>query len=122
MAPGGVEAVEPGDANWKNELTFPSQVWLCRAEPWAEGEESVEESRGRRMRRTLVLSSPCSHIPQKHNCQLPDENENLPWEFKKAQKKKHSESTGKQRYISKFLPELGISFLGSMGRRRKNKW
>lgn len=24
--PGGVEVVEPRDANWENELTFPSQV------------------------------------------------------------------------------------------------
>jgi hypothetical protein len=70
VAPGGVEAVEPGDANWEAKLTFPSQVWVCRAEPWAEGEESVEQSHGRKARRALVLSSQCSHIPPKHNCQL----------------------------------------------------
>lgn len=44
MAPGGAEAVEPSDANWENELTFSSQVWVWRAQPRPEGEESGERS------------------------------------------------------------------------------
>jgi hypothetical protein len=53
---------------------------------------------------------------------LPDENENLPWEFKKAQNKRNVpnplESRGTFQNSSQ---ELGISFLGSMGGEEKTK-
>lgn len=49
---------------------------FCRAETWGGGGGKL-----------LTSSSQGSQIPKKHNCQSPNEKENLPREFKKVQNK-----------------------------------